>query len=188
MARYKVLKSVAHSMGHSFTSLMNYRGNDYVMGHLLRRAREVRQGTLIVDFLTGKAGPASLLTREIGDAVERYAAWFPQQVSSQRTSLAYVRGARMTLAFDLTVEREARHAPGCIESPYVCRVEIEDDRGKTWAAELRDWWYPEAGSPPTWGPSTGAGGRSGFVRVVRRLGQLIRSVWARQRSSGGAVA
>jgi len=29
MARYKVLKSVAHNIGHSFTSLMNYAGDDY---------------------------------------------------------------------------------------------------------------------------------------------------------------
>jgi hypothetical protein len=31
MPRYKVLKGVAHHDGHSFTSLMNYVGNDYVM-------------------------------------------------------------------------------------------------------------------------------------------------------------
>ena len=174
MARYKVLKSVAHSMGHSFTSLMNYRGNDYVMGHLLRRAREVREGTLIVDFISGEAAPASLLTPPIREAVRDYAAWFPKQVASQKTSVNYVRAARMTIAFDLSIEREARHAPGCIESPYLCRVEIEDDRGKVWHAELRDWWFPESSTPPTWGAGSY---RGPFVRIVRRLGQLIRSVW-----------
>jgi hypothetical protein len=174
MARYKVLKSVAHSMGHSFTSLMNYRGNDYVMGHLLRRAREVREGTLTVDFMTGEAGPMSLLIPPIRDAVEAYATRFPQQVASHKTSLNYVRAARMTIAFDLTVERETRYAPGCLESPYVCRVDIEDDRGKVWRAELRDWWFPESSTPPKWG--AGSGGP--FTRIVRRLGQLIRSVWA----------
>src|SRR5260221_2518390 len=150
MARYKVLKSVAHSMGHSFTSLMNYRGDDYVMGHLLRRAREVGEGTLIVDFLSGKAAPSSLLTPAVRDSVDGYAKWFPKQVEREGTSLKYVRAARMTIAFDRRTQREARHAPGCLESPYVCRVEIEDDRGKVWAVELRDWWYPESGSPPSW--------------------------------------
>jgi len=153
---------------------MNYRGGDYVMGHLLRRAREVREGTLIVDFMSGLAAPTSLLTPAIRSAVQDYATWFPNQVASQKTSVNYVRAARMTIAFDLSVEREARHAPGCFESPYVCRVEIEDDRGKVWHAELRDWWYPESSTPPTWG----TGSRGGpLVRIVERLGQLIRSVW-----------
>ena|SRR5712692_2325917 len=183
MARYKVLKSVAHSMGHSFTSLMNYGGGDYVMGHLLRRAREVGEGTLIVDFLSGKAAPTSLLTTAVRASVEGYAKWFPKQVERERTSLKYVRAARMTIAFDLRTQREARHAPGCFESPYVCRVEIEDDRGKVWVAELRDWWYPESGSPPSWS----GGGQSGLVRVVRRLGQIIRSVWARDDRSAHSL-
>jgi hypothetical protein len=40
MPRFKVLKSVAHNIGHSFTSLMNYSRDDYSMGHILRFARE----------------------------------------------------------------------------------------------------------------------------------------------------
>ena len=32
MSSHKVLKSVVHNFGHSFTSLMNYRENDYVVG------------------------------------------------------------------------------------------------------------------------------------------------------------
>jgi len=87
MARYKVLKSIAHSMGHSFTSLMNYRGDDYVMGHLLRRAREVRENTLLVDLLTGKAAPASLLTPDVQASISSYAEWFPKQVASQKSEL-----------------------------------------------------------------------------------------------------
>jgi hypothetical protein len=163
---------------------MNYRGDDYVMGHLLRRAREVGEGTLTVDFLSGRAAPASLLTPAVRDSVEGYAEWFPKQLKSERTSLEYVRAARMTIAFDLRIQREVRHAPGYFESPYVCRVEIEDDRGKLWAAELRDWWYPESSSPPSWS----GGGQRGLVRVVHRLGQFIRSVWARDDRSSHFAA
>jgi hypothetical protein len=54
MARYKVLKSVAHSLGHSFTSLMNYAHDDYVMGHILRFARASNRDTLIIDLMTGE--------------------------------------------------------------------------------------------------------------------------------------
>src|SRR4051812_48639047 len=105
MARYKVLKSVAHSVGHSFTSLMNYRDDDYVMGHLLRRAREVGDGTLLVDILSGEAAPQSLLTRPVHEAIESYHAWFPKLVESHRTNRELIASARMTLTFDLAVNR-----------------------------------------------------------------------------------
>jgi hypothetical protein len=181
MARYKVLKSVAHSTGHSFTSLMNYRGDDYVMGHLLRRAREVRDATLRIDLLTGSAAPGSLLTPEVRESVQSYVRWLPQLVASHRTDMRYVRAAHMTISFDLSVERPARYAPDCIESPYVCRVVIQDDRGKEWSAEIRDWWFPE----PTAGLPRRA--RSGLVRVIVRLGQIIRTVWARESLRGAAA-
>ncbi len=161
-------------MGHSFTSLMNYRGDDYVMGHLLRRAREVGEGTLIVDLLTGHAAPASLLTREVAASVASYAEWFPKQLAHEGTGMEYVRSAHMTVTFDLKVERPSRHAPDCIESPYVCRVEIEDDRGKAWVAELRDWWFPE---PIENLGKQGRRRRAGLLRIRSRLGQIIRSVW-----------
>jgi hypothetical protein len=77
VARYKVLKSVAHSFGHSFTSLMNYRDDDYVMGHLLRRARQVGEGTLVVDILGRTAAPAALVTRPVAASLESYSTWFP---------------------------------------------------------------------------------------------------------------
>ena len=175
MARYKVLKSVAHSFGHSFTSLMNYRGDDYVMGHLLRRAQEVGEDTLFVDILAAKAAPRSLLVKEVAASVDAYCDWFPRMIEAHRTEMKYVRGARMTIQFDLRTRRPVRHAPAYYESPFTCRVEIEDNRGKIWAAELKDWWYPESG--------TVAPRRSLLTSVRRRLGQVIRSVWARPSSS-----
>jgi hypothetical protein len=130
MARYKVLKSIAHSFGHSFTSLMNYRGDDYVMGHLLRRAQEVGEETLLVDILSGKAAPRSLLVKEVASSVQAYCDWFPRMIEAHRTEMKYVRGATMTIHFDLNIRRPVRYAPAYFESPFTCRVEIEDDRGK----------------------------------------------------------
>lgn len=39
MASHNKLDSVSRSVADSFTSLMNYRGDDHVMGHLLKAAR-----------------------------------------------------------------------------------------------------------------------------------------------------
>jgi hypothetical protein len=147
MARYKVLKSVAHSIGHSFASTLNYDTDDYVMGHLLRRAREVREPTLLVDLLTGEAGPGALMTAPLQRAVARYVAWLPDLVHRHFSDMVFVSGARMTVQFDLAVERPNRYAPACRESPFVIRVEIEDDRGKRWVAEQKDWWFPEPPEP-----------------------------------------
>jgi len=185
MARYKVLKSVAHNFGHSFTSLMNYWDADCVMAHLLRRAREVHEATLHVDILTGEAGPGALLTRPVRASLAHYRGWFPQMVAAQGASPQAVRAARMTLAFDLTTRRRGRHAPDCFESPYVCRVEIEDDRGKVWAAELRDWWCPEpfdAGSSPSsvW--------RELWARVAGRLARILRARRQRRDDRSGRPA
>jgi hypothetical protein len=171
MARYKVLKSVAHSIGHSFTSLMNYGGNDYVMGHLLRRARETGDEQLMVDLLTGIAGPKSLLTAEVATSIANYCQWVPRLVENHKTQMAYVRAARMSVTFDLKVRRPVRYASAFEESPYVCRVEIEDDRGKIWAAEIKDWWYPEAGTPQ-WNASEGR-----LVSIIERLDQIVRTIW-----------
>lgn len=166
MAKYKVLKSVAHSFGHSFVSLMNYREDDYVMGHLLTQARSTRQPSLIVDILRGTAAPASLLTRPIAASVSSYCAWFPDLVARHRTELQYVRSAGMEVTFDLLVERPVRGMSHLIESPFLCCVTIEDDRGKQWTAEIRDWWFPEATGPT--GPA--AKRRPRFIR--RLLGKL----------------
>jgi hypothetical protein len=67
MARYKVLQSVAHGVGHSFTSTLNYLHDDYVMGHLLAHARDGGGDTLVLDLLGGTGAPASLLGPPLQD-------------------------------------------------------------------------------------------------------------------------
>ncbi len=145
MAQYKVLQSVAHSLGHSFTSLNTWWGTDYLMGHLIRRARTVGQSTLSVDLLQGRAVPDRLLTPPVQAAVARYSRWLPepQLVEKHGSDMRYVAAARMSVVFNLDVERRFVYSLTERESPYVCQVEIVDDRGKVWLAELKGWWAPE---------------------------------------------
>jgi hypothetical protein len=107
MPRYKVLKSVAHAMGSSFTSLMNYRDNDYVMGHLLRRAREVRLGSFEVDLLTGALDPSELCTPPVRGSVASYVERFPENLVAQGSAIALVRSAHLKVDFDLSTTRPA---------------------------------------------------------------------------------
>jgi hypothetical protein len=148
MSRYKVLKSVAHNIGHSFTSLMNYSGDDYVMGHILRLARKTGCDTFRIDFVSGEAGPPELLVDPISDVPARYANFFWDLVSRHGSDRSLVKVATLTLRFDLTTRRPLFRDPRFIESPYTCNVLIADNRGKDYKAQFKARWYPERLDPP----------------------------------------
>jgi hypothetical protein len=143
MARYKVLRSIAHNFGQSFVGSSRARAEDHLLAHLLAECRRTHEPTLSVDIFTGQARPEALVGRPLARALERYVREFPDLVAGSRTEMKYVKGARMELSFDLATERPSAGSPGRSESPYVCRVSIDDDRGKTWVAELQGWCAPE---------------------------------------------
>jgi hypothetical protein len=101
MARYKVLKSVAHNIGHSFTSLMNYAGDDYVMGHILRFARRTEHDTLTIDFVKREADPSELLAPPISEVPARYTEWFWDLVQRHGSDRSLVQSATLTLRYDI---------------------------------------------------------------------------------------
>lgn len=143
MSRYKTLGSVAHNFGHSFTSLMNYRDGDYVMGHLLVRARATGAPRLEIDLLAGSIRPEAYRHRSVAPAIQQYIQWFPELVTQHDSSLELIQSATMTVTYDLGREQVSVALPGERSSPYVVKVEIVDDRGKNWDAEFSGWWVPE---------------------------------------------
>ena len=143
MARYKVLPSIAHNFGQSFVGASKERADDHLLGRLLSDARRTRQATLRLDILTGEATPATLVSRSLARILERYVSDFPDLVAGSHSDMQFIRGARMELTFDLATERPVEGGGSQRESPFLCRVAIQDDRGKTWIAELRGWCVPE---------------------------------------------
>jgi hypothetical protein len=139
MPRYKVLKGVAHNIGDSFTSSMNYAIDDYTMGHILRLARQSGKDTLTIDFTTGVGRPSELLQEPISEVPRRYSDWFWRLVESSGSDRSLVRSANLTLKYDL--ERTIPAPNGISLSPYVCDVSIVDTRGKSYSAHFQDWWY-----------------------------------------------
>ena len=156
MPRYKVLKGVAHNIGHSFTSSMNYAVDDYTMGHILRLARESGKDTLIIDFTTGVGDPSELLQEPITDFPRRYSDWFWRLVKSSGSDRSLVQSANLALKYDLETTRQAPN--GFSLNPYVCDVSIVDTRGKSYSAHFQDWWYVERIRIPHprnwWNPTT----------------------------------
>jgi len=143
MGQYKVLKSIAHNLGHSFTSLMNYYYNDYIMGHLLARARETGLSELKLDFIRKTAEPKDLNVPPISESVNNYFESFPDFVQKSGSHLKYISSANMTISYDLNVYRPLDGVLQLTASPYKCYVEIIDDRGKAYTAQFKGWWYPE---------------------------------------------
>jgi hypothetical protein len=139
MPRYKVLKGVAHNIGHSFTSLMNFADDDYTMGHILRFARETGSDRLTIDFVTGIGQPSELLQDPISDVPRWYTKRFWDLVASSGSDRSLVKAATLTLRYDLT---KTLSGPP-LENPYVCDVSILDDRGKDYRAYFSGWWYVE---------------------------------------------
>jgi hypothetical protein len=143
MPQYKVLKSVAHNIGHSFTSLMNYSGDDYVMGHILRLARASGRDTLRINFVTGEADPPDLLDGPVSNVPANYTNFFWHLVTTQGSDRSLVSAASLTLHYDIGIMRARRSDPSCSESPYTCEIRVTDNRGRNYAAKFRGWWYPE---------------------------------------------
>src|SRR6476660_9897034 len=101
MPRFKVLKGVAHNVGHSFASLMNYSVDDYSMGHILRFARETGLDTLTIDFITGEGRPAALLRDPISDLAHRYTKMFWNLVARSGSDRSLVQSATLIFKYDL---------------------------------------------------------------------------------------
>jgi hypothetical protein len=164
VARYKVLQSVAHSVGHSFTSHMNWDDDDYVMGHLLVRMVVTGEDAFRLDLVSGRAEPRVVLTGPIRRASEAYVARFRELVRSHGTDLRYVRSADLEVRYDLA--RLGTRPNGAPNGRYECVSSVVDDRGREYRWESTGTWYPEVWEPPSrW--------TRGWHRLRRRLGRIV---------------
>lgn len=175
MAKHKTLQSVVNSFADSFTSLMNYSGDDYVMGHILTAARETGKARLDVDLLSGQIEPEDFLRDPIVSSMAYRCADFPKLVERNGSDPAYVATANMTIELDIETEQPVPHARHLRQSPFVCTVALTDDRGRIYQAVRKDWWYPEEvhnvtstfiPRPPSEDP---AGLRSRLLRFLKRF-------------------
>ena len=160
MARVKVLKGVAHNVGSSFTSLMNYASDDYSMGHILRFARESGIDTLTIDLLNGQGNPDRLLKEPISGLPSWYSKMFLRLVESAGSDRKLIQSATIKVTYDLRRNRPSP-VPGEPQNPYTCDVSIVDIRGKDYTAHFNGWWFVERmaintpASPPArqwWNP------------------------------------
>jgi hypothetical protein len=144
MPSHKTLKSVSHNFGHSFVSFMNYMETDYFLGLLQTEMRKTELNRLEVDILNNESQPKELLTRKIQKSINYWNKWFPELVENSKSSMEFVKSAKMIIEFDLTSSRQYPHDNRFTENPYVCEITIIDDNGKEYKKEQKGWWFPEA--------------------------------------------
>lgn len=143
MARYRVLKGVAHNVGYSFVSLMNYAGDDYVMGHILRLGRTTGRDTLTINLMDGTGEPPELLVSPISDVPTWYSKMFWRLVRSHGSDPSLVRSALLVIRYNLSEERRSLTNPQLLHSPFIGDVTIVDARGKEYQSHFDGWWAPE---------------------------------------------
>jgi hypothetical protein len=146
MPSHKTLKSVVASLAQSFTSLMNYDVDDYVLGCIVSTAWETGATGFRVDLLSGKTDGAPELLPHARGTASKYGPWLRDMVRSSGSSMEFVAEAELDVSVDPARRRPSEHA-GRFESPYSCTVRILDDRGRTYRHEIQGWWYPEKPPP-----------------------------------------
>ena len=129
MARYKVLKSVAHNLAHSFASVMNYTGDDYFACHLLRGAIRTKSRTLTFDVRRRLVGPTELLNRGIVAACDGYAQDFGRLIAASGAALDMVDSVVLTARITPS-EASQRAGRKTVTGRLDVAVRLVDDRGR----------------------------------------------------------
>ena len=143
MPSHKVLKSVVTSVAQSFTSLLNYGEEGYVMDHIVRTAWETGATGFIADLLSGKTDSSPLMVKPVVDSIKIYIKRLPEIVIRSGSSIDFITSAELIFSIDPTKKRRAH---GHVftkdrESPFNCTVNIKDDRGKLYTHTVEGWWY-----------------------------------------------
>ncbi len=113
------------------------------MGHILAAARDTGKTRLDVDLLSGHTEPEEFLRDPIVESIAYRCADFSNLIKRSESDPGFVTTAHMRIEFDIATEQSVSHAPHLKQSPFVCTVSVTDDRGKTYEAVRKDWWYPE---------------------------------------------
>lgn len=111
MSKYKVLKSVAHNLGHSFLSDMNAAEPRYtiVPELLYQSAKKLGLAHVRIDFKAGTIEPEDLRSRQIDRAIDNYRRALPDLIASQGVDPESVREAQMEIWFDFSQPLTSRH-------------------------------------------------------------------------------
>lgn len=143
--KYKNISTVAHNLGHSFLSITNAVGSGrryaIVPELLFRTAEDTGVVRVRIDLLTGEVEPDAVAVPQVREAVGYYVQKLPRMLSSQNVSPTAITAATLTIDFDYSRRRQAKHHPEATIPEFACVVELTDDRGEVHRGEPDNWWH-----------------------------------------------
>ena len=154
MSRYKILKSVAHNWASSILSLEYFDERGYLAQYLLDSAREQRSPTIAYDPIENRILPREIATPRMAKLLRHASADFLRILEAQGCSRDMVGAVELQLEY-ATLDpcpkvtelyssysfADPWKAPEC--APYRATCTIEDNKGRSHAASVREWWRPE---------------------------------------------
>lgn len=150
MPTHKVLRAVAHNIGHSFLSLgPDFIENSWPVQHLLTAARDARQPAVVINLIAGTLSPPTVASEPLSMALAHLGARFSDMVKRSGASMDLVQSAELSVNFRFDEKRPGQppgqwFAAGVIVPemvPYSAVVTIVDDRGAVHESSVKEWWY-----------------------------------------------
>ena len=141
MPSRRVLKSVAHDVSESLVSRNDEVGGYWTLGQLLSYSLATGNTRYKVDLVCGESTPI-LMGTPLSSVASSWAETFWKNVEHKKLPRALIPQAVAILDFDLNRRRTAPLHGGVVEYAFTSRVEIEDDRARTYAATAEGWCFP----------------------------------------------
>lgn len=124
MAKYKVLKSIAHNFSHSFVSLTNYVEDGYVIDDLRRIVRKLGRERLSIVWIPEEKQSA-LLTSRICTSIAVFRSNLPVLVESSGGKMEMIKEFRTDIYLNKSHQ-------------IIVEGILTDDRGHTYTAPVYD--------------------------------------------------
>ncbi len=141
--KYKTLNNVAHNIGHSFLSGLNYIASDNpycepVSVHVVQIAIDTNTAIFSLDLLSGECLPNQFKTPLIEASAKQYQNRFQDLLIKHGVSTQDVTSAQLKIHFyrEKLLQYKDKADNWCL--PVLCEVAIYDDRGVLHCGSVRE--------------------------------------------------
>lgn len=134
MPKYKVLKSVAHNLAHSYFSLMHYVDGNYIMEHLFKVVREEKINEFTIDVIHMRIEPEIFMTATIRESLPKLNNFAIHLLEPNQFKLSDLESFKIKVKYDFDKTKDEIH------HVYELKAIIVDKNMKEHIAYVQEWW------------------------------------------------
>jgi len=134
MPKYKVLKSVAHNLAHSYFSLMSYIDDDYILEHLFRVVRNENIEKFTIDVINMIIEPEIFMTDTIKKTLPKLNDFAEHLLKPNQFALSDLKSFKIYVTYDFDNTKDEIH------HVYELKSIIVDRNEKEHVAFVEEWW------------------------------------------------